>query len=187
MGTPVMVRSNSEARWTVPPAPGVTYISPPCRRRPRSSSSPSVDTPRDGGTTTTFGTAASITTGERSRSGSTATSLEIRALITCVPGVPTIRVWPSLLRATASAATFPPAPVRFSTTTETLSAAVRGTATSRARMSEVPPAEKGTTRRIVRFGQAAWARVACGMMRLAMPAVRAAPTLRRDQELMHAS
>src|SRR5574343_1431184 len=76
----------------------------------------------------------------------------------CVPTVPMKRVWPSAGALAASAAPMlPPAPARLSTTTGWPSSALSAWPTMRARMSVVPPAEKGTTMVMGLEGNA-WAR-----------------------------
>src|SRR5882672_4869201 len=71
--------------------------------------------------------------------------------------------------ATKSAPTLPFAPVRFSTTTGWLQASVILGPMARARMSEVPPAAKGTTMRIGLLGYCA-----CAAEAATRPAARTA-------------
>ena len=70
--------------------------------------------------------------------------------VTAVPTVPSSRVKPSGgALATSSAPTLPPAPVLLSTTKVPPIDSVRSWATTRPRMSVVPPAANGTTTRTV--------------------------------------
>ena len=135
------------------PAPVEAKLCRPGSRRSKASSSAKSDTPSEGGTISTCGTRAMKDTGSMSRTGSYRSEGNSAGAIDCVLPVVSSRVWPSVARATASAATVPPAPVRFSTTTFCPSAACKPGASSRAVMSVTPPGAKGLTMRSVARGQ----------------------------------
>ncbi|MDT4856481.1 hypothetical protein FQZ97_908720 [compost metagenome] len=81
-----------------------------------------------------------------------------RPAVTAVPLDMRNMVWPSgSERATVSAATTPPAPGRFSITTDCASSSESFCATMRAVRSPTPPAANGTTMRSVFEGKAACA------------------------------
>src|SRR5258706_13555568 len=129
----------------------------------------------DGCTASTCGEYDTITIGEKSFAGSNGMLAYTLGLIASAPTSERSRVVPSGADlATKSAPTLPLAPVRFSTITGWPQAVVRCGPIARARMSEVPPAAKGTMMRIGLFGYC-WPRAGRAASRLAArAAVRAA-------------